>query len=293
MRSFKNLVLSGGAFKASAFIGCLTYLEEEKLLEDIKNVICSSAGAIVGFLFCAGLDTKNLVLFMKKGMQLYLKKEIEIDDILDVFDSLGIDDGKIFTDLASEILNTRFHMKDMTFVEFAKATGKNIVILGSNISLAKTEYFSVDTTPHMSVIKAMRISISIPFVMKPVVMNDMLYIDASLFNNFPIDYFDTIDRPFQDTIALYLKCPTTIQDVENISIFKYTRIILDAMFIKLNEKVTWNGKNNIVVDMDFPDDSYGFDLNTMKLIMNDAMMDTYIEIGYISIKEKLLSNDTT
>jgi NTE family protein len=222
----ENLILSGGAFKAAAFIGCLSYLEETDKLKDIRNVISSSAGAIIGFLFCAGLTMKQVTQFMKKGMHAYLEKEIEIDEILDVFDSLGIDDGKIFSDLASEILMTKFKTKDITFIEFAKATGKNLVILGSNISLAKTEYFSVNDTPNMSVVKALRISISIPFVMKPVIMNDMLYIDASLFNNFPIEYFeDKRNSPFQDTIALSLYCPMAVPEVNNINIFKYIHIL--------------------------------------------------------------------
>lgn len=286
-QQFTNLVLSGGAFKASAFIGCLKYLEEKSLLSNIKNVISSSAGSIIGFLFCLGLDIKSLTNFMKKGIKLYLEKEIEIDDILDIFDTLGIDDGKIFTDLAGDILTNRFAQKDVTFVEFAKQTGKNLVILGTNISLAKTEYFCVDTTPHMSVVTALRISISIPFVMQPVILNNMFYIDASLFNNFPIEYFDSNERPFQDTIALYLQCNLNEPNTVDINLFQYVRIIFDAMFIKLNEKKTLNGKNNIVVEMNFPDDSYGFDINTLKLIMDETKMNEYIEFGYNSMKDKL------
>lgn len=290
---FHNLILSGGAFKASAFIGCLKYLEENDMLKNINNVIASSAGSIIGFLFCAGLDMKMLAAFMKKGIQKYVEKEIEIDDVLDIFDTLGIDDGKIFTDLAAEILTSRYKKKDITFVDFAKVTGKNLVILGSNISLAKTEYFSVDTTPLMSVITALRISISIPFVMKPVVMNNMFYIDASLFNNFPIEYFDNSERPFQDTIALYLQCNLAEPNTKDVNLFKYMRIIFDAMFVKLNEKQKPLGKNNIVIEMNFPDDSYGFDINTLKLIMDEKSMHKYIDLGYNSIKDKLESTRST
>ena len=287
---FHNLILSGGAFKASAFIGCLKFLEERDMLKNIHNVISSSAGSIIGFLFCAGLDMKSLTQFMKKGIQKYVDKEIEVDAILDIFDTLGIDDGQIFIDLASEILKSRYQKKDITFLEFAKVTGKNLVILGSNISIAKTEYFSVDTTPLMSVVTALRISISIPFVMKPVVLNNMFYIDASLFNNFPIEFFDNSTRPFQDTIALYLRCNMSEPNTKDVNLFKYMRIIFDAMFIKLNEKQNLTGKNNIIVEMSFPDDSYGFDTNTLKLIMDEKSMNKYIEIGYNSIKEKLDSS---
>ena len=284
---YYNLILSGGAFKATAFIGCLRYLEETNKICDIKNIIASSAGSLVGFLFCLGLDTCSISTFMKKGMNKYLEKEYDIDDILDIFDNLGIDDGNIFNELASEILQLHYNQKKITFLEFAKRTGKNFIVLGSNISVGKTEYFSVNTTPNMCVIKALRISISIPFVMSPVIMNNMFYVDASLFNNFPIEYFSN-DRPFQDTIALYLECPHKVPDVNNITLFKYVRIIFDAMFLKINEKKP-NGKNNIIVKMEFPDDNYGFDLNTMKLVMDDTTMDKYIEFGYDSIKT-LLSN---
>ena len=284
--TFNNLVLSGGAFKASAFIGCIKFLQEQELHKSIKNVVSSSAGSIIAFFFCIGMTHKEMRSTMKKGIDLYTQKEVEIDDVLDIFDTLGIDDGKVFEDIGSEVLQKYFDKSDMTFIEFAKHTGMNLVIAGSNISQARTDFFSVDTYPEMSVLKAMRVSISIPFIMKPIIYKNNIYVDASLFNNFPIEYFSST-IPFKNTIALYLQCtfksPT---DPASLSLFSYIRLLIDSMFVKLNTKpILESKKNNIILEMEFPDDNYGFDMNTMKLVMDEKMLDNYLEYGYKSIRE--------
>jgi len=278
---FNNLVLSGGAFKACAFIGCLKVIEEKSMRGTIKNVIASSAGTLIGIMFCAGLNTTEMRALMSKSMHRYLASEFDVDDIFDIFDNMGIDDGRIFTDMVTEFLLERFQVPDLTFLEFTKKTGMNFVVTGSNVSLAKPEYFSVDTTPTMSVVQAIRISISLPFIMKPVIYKDMLYVDASLFNNFPVDYFN-VQQPFQDSLALLLSCPFKPPDTNKLNLLSFTRTLFDAMFERINKKDPQCNieKNNLVVYMTFPDDNYGFDMDTMKLTMNDAILDEYIEIGY-------------
>jgi len=285
--TYYNLVLSGGAFKSCAFIGCIKYLEEIKAVTTIKNVIGSSAGGIIALMYCVGVSTNEMRDLMVKGMHDYLDKDIDVEAVFDIFDTMGLDDASIFTSMMRDLLSKTFNDPDINFRDFSKATGKNFVVTGSNVSLAKVEYFSIDTTPEMSVVDAVRISISLPFVMKPVVYKECIYVDGSIFNNFPIEYFQTPGKPFQDTIALLLGCPFTPPKVTDLNLFKFTRILIDAMFMRVNEKISNVGKNNQVINMEFPDDNYGFDLGTFKLIMNDTKLEEYIAYGYKSIKKQI------
>ena len=50
MRDFHSIVFSGGAFKAASMIGVIQYLEEKKLIKNLKTIVGSSAGAVISFL---------------------------------------------------------------------------------------------------------------------------------------------------------------------------------------------------------------------------------------------------
>lgn len=78
---------------------------------------------------------------------------------------------------------------DLTFKEHHEITGKNLVLVGVNVNKQKPEYFCNELTPDMSVIKAIKISTSFPFIFDPIKHNNMLYIDGGVMNNFPIEYF--------------------------------------------------------------------------------------------------------
>ena len=181
---YRNLVLSGGAFKATAFIGCIRYLEEKGICNDIINIIGSSAGAIVALLLGVGFNSREMEDFIIKELQKFQDHEIDLENVLDIFYTLGIDNGESHVQVFQRILLFKGYDPEITFLNLIKATGKNIVICGSNLTTASVEYFSVDSSPNMKVIDAIRISISIPLLITPVEYNNSLYFYASLFDIF-------------------------------------------------------------------------------------------------------------
>lgn len=276
---YNNLVLSGGAFKCSAFIGCLKFLEENNHVSNIKNVIGSSAGSIIACLYCLGFTADAMRDIFIKSFALYTNRELDsdVENMFDFIDKMGIEDAEVISKMLSDILLNKYNVSEISFIELAKKTGKNLIITGSNLSLVKTDYFSVNTHPDMSIYQAIRISISIPYIFKPVIFNEMLYTDASLFNNFPLDFFDS-KIPYQNTISILLETKNTI-DIKKLNIFNYTRVLFDAVFYKLNgEYKTGIEKNNIIIKINFEDNSFDFGAK-----INENMLDKYIEQGYTYI----------
>jgi predicted acylesterase/phospholipase RssA len=289
--AYKNIVLSGGSFKASAFIGCFKYLEEECLSSTIINVIGSSAGAIVGLFICMGYTWKDMREFAAVEAAAFAAREVDIENLFDIFDTLGIEDGvdicKVF-ERALKYKNPNIDT-NINFYDFAKLTGRNLVVCGSNVTRAEIEYFCVDKTPLMGIIDAIRISVALPLVVRPVFLNDMLYVDASLFNNFPIEYFHDTGNPFEDTIALLVSSgdlPLTTST--DINLLSYMNLILDSVFERMNKKepklIQTNSSNKIIKIL-LEDGKSMFDLNTFKLHMDTAILDDYIERGYVVCKE--------
>lgn len=100
----------------------------------------------------------------------------------------------------------------ITFYDLFNLTGVDLVIVGTNVSAHSGRYFSVGHTPDFPVVDAVTLSMSMPFVFKPVLVNthvdsdhaedeytksyNGLYVDGGMAQNFPLHAFDHL-RPFQ------------------------------------------------------------------------------------------------
>ena len=280
---YRNLVLSGGAFKATAFIGCIKFLEARGLCQDLINVIGSSAGAIVALMFVIGLTSEQMTAFVIEELEHFQKNEIDLENVLDLFYNLGVEDGTKHVFVFERLLAKKEYDTSITFLQLIKSTGKNLVICGANVSDAREEYFSADSVPDMRIIDALRISISVPFLLTPVVHNDSLYVDASLFDNFPTQYFsDSIKRPFTDTIAICISSNETRPDLNNLNLLSYTHLILNAIFKRLNPSPCGlTEKTNRIIKI-LNNDAL-FDTDTFKLIADTDKVNQYIQDGLNAI----------
>ena len=287
---FRNLVLSGGSFKASAFIGCYKYIEEHGHVDCIQNIIGSSAGSVIGFMICLGYTWKQMREFVAIEATKFVDQEIDIENIFNIFYTLGVDDGTEAIKVFERAFTFKYpkHEPNITFINLVKLTGKNFIVCGSNISTSSISYFGVDTTPDMEVMIALRISVSIPLIMTPVIYKDNLYVDASLFNNFPIEYFYDKNLPFTDTLALTVSSPPGVQpNLENLNMLAYMKLMLESVFNRVNykKKKLIASITNVIVEIVIDDDM--FDFEKFKLIMDTKSLDRYIEHGYDQIKTKL------
>lgn len=282
---FRTLVLSGGCMKGTAFIGCLKYIYENNMFKNIHNLIGSSAGSVMAFIASLGYTADEATELMKKIIEMYYSTyTADVENIINVFYSMGLDKGEFFNNMFKIILRGKLLMDDITFVEFAKCTGKNLVICGSNLTNHKTEYFCVDNSPNMSVLLALRISISLPIIFTPVIYNNCTYVDASIFNNFPIDYFEYEKNPFKDTLGICI-----MNDKENITprnMLQFFSLLMDASIEKMNAKTLVN--NNTIIEIHFNDnDPYNFDFNAMRFNLTNDMIEKYIDHGYKTLKSEI------
>ena len=78
-----------------------------------------------------------------------------------------------------------------------------LVVCVANLSKEKSEYFNIDTMPNLSVATAIKFSCSVPVVYAPLTINDDVYMDGGLYNNFPIDYFK--DTKLKDILGINIE----------------------------------------------------------------------------------------
>lgn len=180
-----TLILSGGGVKGFAYIGVFKKLLEEKKLkanEFIKNIIGVSIGSVFGLLLIVGHTYDEMYEeFVNKNLT-----ELTDYKISNFVKNYGFESGKIFMAWLETLLLKKGIDKNITFEELYKKTNINYSVVATNLSLYKQEIFNKDISPNMRVLKAIRMSISLPLILTKQNYKNNIYIDGGVIHNLPM-----------------------------------------------------------------------------------------------------------
>ena len=172
--------MSGGGLRGVCMLGALSKIDASK----IRNIAGSSAGGLVAAMLC--------VLSPGEALQVMRAAPCTITDSVD-FDSLlthfGMASQHSLLFALSRVFQEKIKTGNPTFQELFDRTGRSLTITGTNLSQRRCEYFCIANTPNMHVLKAIEITITIPFVFKRVVYNDSVYADGSIMDMYPSSVF--------------------------------------------------------------------------------------------------------
>lgn len=186
---FSNIVLSGGGLAAVAYLGCLKYLHEDKSIrQTLKNVLGVSSGAIFALILVLDLSYEETKDWLRKISDIRIN-HIHVHSIKTLMQKYGLDEGSGVEEVVRSLLSSRDIDHDVTFSGLAKRFGKNLIIAAANVNTSNIEYFSIDRTPEMSVVEAIRASTAIPLLFTPVLFEQQYFVDAFIYDNFPFQYF--------------------------------------------------------------------------------------------------------
>lgn len=278
---YTNMVIAGGSMKSLSAIGCITYLEERGLIGSIKNFVGTSAGSIISLFVVLGYTAKEMVRFIVEHINNDNMSTLNVDDIFNVFDTYGLSHGKNIEHFVSAIIHHKLKVKDLSFIELAKNTGRNLVVCVSNITQEREEFWCLESTPLLSVVKAIRTSCSLPILFSPIRHNEDLYIDGGLFNNFPIDYFKG-DSPLKDIIGINISA-TSPKDTNDF--MQYIALILNIVTKQLTKSYKNDIQNNVVT-LELEDEGW-ISLNDMKINVSKEILERYIYAGYVKMKDMI------
>lgn len=284
-KKYKNLVLEGNGMAGLVYIGALKVLEERDIIKDIENFAGTSSGAIMAAFMSIGYTSEEIYNI---SANLDWKNMVKRKNCLFQFFYFWNKYGLFKYDQIEQTIKSFFLRKlgksDLTFKEHYDITKKNLILVGVNVNKQKPEYFCNDLTPDMSVIKAIKISSSFPFIFDPVKHNNMLYIDGGVMNNFPIEYFG-YENP--ETLGLNL-IDNQERDIEIIpvnNILKYGFNILNSLLLVQEHcDLEFEKKNVIYIHV-----SSGNILNTV-VLMNQNI-DEFYEIGIKYTRQYFMNLD--
>ena len=204
-----GLVLGGGGAKGAAEVGVLKVIEKAGI--PIDFIAGTSIGSIVGGLYAAGYQSATLDSMFRSQEWLSLladrKREVQ-DELITRRDGVTYVMGfPIFRDKKEQ--DNDQTPKDNSRFRFGAIRGDNIVSLLDSMvtaSLQRSTFASFDSLPipfrcvavdantlsevelsDGSLPLAMRASMAIPGIFKPVEMGDSNLLDGGMLNNLPVD----------------------------------------------------------------------------------------------------------
>jgi NTE family protein len=196
----KILVISGGGIKGITGLGSFKCLLDNNITNKFEILAGSSVGAVICFLYNIGYDPKDMYEVLEEIDFTQLIKYIE-PEILLVEPCFGISSPEPILYSIYSFMKKKNINKNITFEQLYTLTKTELIMTGTCLNDISLKYFSHRTTPDMQILKALRITISIPFIFRPYQYDGKLWVDGGVMNNFPIDLFN--DR-LNDVIGIYI-----------------------------------------------------------------------------------------
>lgn len=200
MKPIQNLVLSGGGLRGYSYLALMKIMEEKPQLFNIKKIAATSVGSIFAAFIAMGVKSKDLYnKLLDKDTNDF--QHVKLENILQFLEKFGIDDGESIMQFVAHFINLRFKSIHITLKEVYQLTGIELYITGTCLNTRTPIYFHYNTYPDMSLILAIRISISIPFYFIPIFYENKLYVDGGVMDNFPVQLFE---NELEYTLAIHL-----------------------------------------------------------------------------------------
>ena len=176
-REIRELIISGGGTNGLALIGACHALEEKGKLRSVTRYVGTSVGALIAMILAIGYSP---VVMYEILVQLPFAdlNELNCDSVLMFVDTMGAIDGRRILRMLEVMMEKKDIPLALTFAQLRHRLKKELVITGFNMCSGKTVAFDAHTHPHMPILHACRISMSVPFIFRPIVYEDAMYVDG-------------------------------------------------------------------------------------------------------------------
>lgn len=189
-----GIALSGGGALGYAHIGVLQALEEYNICPNI--ISGSSMGSLIGLFYASGYSSKQIYNIIKRE---------KLDAISNII-APSLKESKLGLSTQKRVLNIikkyiKYNSFETLRIPFCVAV--------SNLSTGNIEYWHKGTELHSAVLA----STAIPGVFNAVTIDDMIYVDGGLLNNFPVQ---PIRNQCKYVIGVNVKAETVFDNPKNV-----------------------------------------------------------------------------
>jgi predicted acylesterase/phospholipase RssA len=225
-----HIILSGGGMKCLSYVGAFQELEERGMLKNVKQFSCVSAGGLMAFIYTIGYTLEE-IFNITKLLDFSTVQNIDEDILLNGFLNFGIDNGKNLEKFIESLLKHKGYNRELTFQQLYNIKKVILKFYAVDLNEGLLKEFSVNTTPNISILFALRASMSIPGYFTPLQdpETNHYYVDGALLNNYPITLVD-------DKNVLGLAFDYTARPIEKIEcIQSYFYQLIVCLYDKLEQ----------------------------------------------------------
>lgn len=203
--------VGGGGIKGLAYIGALERMEYYKLLKNVRNYAGVSIGAVFATMLAIGYSVaETSEIMLGANFEDFMDDKCGLlRDAVSIMSKYGYCEGKVFYEFMTDIIKKKTGNALYTFGELYKDRQVKLIIIGCNVNRMREIRFSKEIYPDMSILNAVRISMALPLVFRPIQMNRDYYIDGGVINNYPLNVFN------RQTVGL--KLMSAVEERENIA----------------------------------------------------------------------------
>jgi len=214
----KNLVFEGAGIRGIAYAGVIEELEKSEILNNIKKVGGTSAGAITALMVSLGYTSAEIVNIISdtKFNKFNDGRYIFIGGLVRMKNRFGWYRGDKILKWLGNLIENKTQNADVTFEEFSLMGYKDLYITATCLNRQKLIVFSKENYPAMKIKDAVRISMSIPLYFQAVFIDSIgtvyknpddiknldIVVDGGITGNFPIIMFDSIINVNQKRIRI-------------------------------------------------------------------------------------------
>ena len=264
----KYVVFSSGAMGGLSLIGSWRALEERNITHNIKGLSGCSIGSVIATLVSIGYTSKEL----EDIATLFQYEDYSDLHFRMLSDNFGIETGHKIIKLLQKIIKHKTGNKYLTFADHWKLTGRQLWINAGHLEEHKSKYYSVFTSPNMTITDAIRQSISIPFLFTAIKTDIGTFIDGGCYDPVPANMF-----PPKYTLCFNIRNNKIDNTTSPDNLLSYSTSLLGSVFNQLNnyrfekqEKAGWR-----IIYIDTGLKSFTLQLDKKELIHT-------INLGYIS-----------
>ncbi len=190
---FRNLVFEGGGVKGLAYLGAMRVLQHKGVLDSIRRVGGTSAGAINAALHAVGYsnDEQRRIMYELDFERFKDDSWGALRDSRRLMREFGWYKGDYFHSWISGLIAARQGSAELSFRQLHERGRPDLYVCGTNLCTGFSEVFSWEHTPEMRIADAVRISMSLPLFFTAVRnARQDVYVDGGVLDSYPVKLFD-------------------------------------------------------------------------------------------------------
>jgi len=186
IKNYENLALQVGGVLGITYAGAFEELDRLGVLEQIRCVAGSSAGAMVGLLLALRYTSAEISRII---LGLDYPKFLDQGKLHQILRQYGFYTGDYASELFRGWLQEKLGSEQATFTDLRAAGGLDLRVYATNLNTRQIFEFSYQKTRDVPVASAVRASMSVPLFFTAVEIAGQIFVDGGTVFDYPLAGF--------------------------------------------------------------------------------------------------------